>query len=104
MCTFAAMRIDILQIAGPVPVKREAALDSSALPAAAQKSFEKMLRSATTGESSAARLPDVGTCRVRVTQDDGSTLEFRFSEAEATADQMELLRALRPFLKVTPWK
>lgn len=96
------MRIEVMHVAGPVPVKREATLDAAALPPAVRKSVERLLEQPQSAGDE--RFPDVGTCRVKVTHDDGSTRELRFSDAEATSEQASLLKALRPFLKVTPWR
>ena len=36
--------------------------------------------------------------------DDGAVTEIRVSDAEATLEETRLLKALRPYLTIVPWK
>jgi hypothetical protein len=100
------MRIEVTHVAGPVPVKRQGMVETATLPPAERKAVEATVRGAvrSAGTSGNKRPADVGSCEVKVTRDDGSTEVLKFSEAEATEEQTNLLQALRPFLKVTPWR
>jgi len=100
------VRLEITQISGPVPVKRRGTIDLATLPAPDRKGVEAALRSALEQPSprTAGRTPpDVGSSSITIFADDGSETRLSFSEAEATAEQTALLRAVRPFLKIERW-
>jgi hypothetical protein len=107
------VRIEVLHIAGPVPVKRGGTVELAELAAHPRRAVEAALRAALAArarqpagpaaEDRAARIPDVGSAAITVVEDDGTRAELSFSDAEATAEEAALLRTLRPFLKTLPW-
>jgi hypothetical protein len=111
------VRIEVLHIGGPVPVKREGVIEVSALPAAARGAITRAVDAVRAEQSEAPASPvsrgkqpaprpppDVGGCTISVVDDGRSVLHLSFSDADATPAQALLLKALRPFLKVVPWK
>jgi len=83
-------------------------IDTASLPPSERASVEGTLRRVLAAAREKERsprspLPDVGSSSITVAADDGTTKRLEFSEAEATADQAALMRALRPFLKVERW-
>ena len=51
----------------------------------------------------AAPVPDVGSSTITIVDDDGTETRLQFSDAEATLEQTQLLRVLRPYLTIVPW-
>jgi hypothetical protein len=102
------LRLEILHIAGPVPVRRHGVIEVAALPPDARKDVERAVEAmrASKAERGAATapIPDVGSSTITIVDDDGTSTRLTFSDAEATPDQAKLLKALRPFLKIMPWK
>ena len=109
------MRLEVLHIAGPIPVRRQGVIEVGSLPAATRTAVERAvdaIRTRTSKEEAAthrkgpsrAPIPDVGSSTVTIFDDDGTVTHLTLSDAEATVDQAKLLKALRPFLKIVPWK
>jgi len=111
------MRVEVLHIAGPVPVRRQGVIEVGSLPAVTRDTVQRAVDAIRTQVSEAGAaprahgkgtapppIPDVGSSIVTIVDDDGAVTRLKFSEAEATLDQTRLLKALRPFLTIVPWK
>ena|SRR5688572_748950 len=109
------MRVEVQQIAGPVPVKRQGAVEVASLPAdtraVVQHAIDAVRTHARESQASptgrrrgTAPVPDVGSSIVTIVDDDGAVTEIRVSDAEATREEARLLKALRPYLTIVPWK
>ena len=109
------MRVEVLHIAGPVPVKRQGSVEVGSLPdatrAVVQHAIDVVCAHERASHKAPAALrrgpaptPDVGSSIVRIEDDAGEVIEIRVSDAEATLEQARLLKALRPYLTIVPWK
>jgi len=111
------MRLEVLHIAGPVPVRRQGVIEVASLPVAARNTVERAVHAirakASAGHAAPAPhgklgapapIPDVGSSNVTIVDDDGTVTRLKFSDAEATFDEARLLKVLRPFLTIVPWK
>lgn len=106
------MRLEVLHVAGAIPVRRRGVIDVAALPARARKAVEGAVgailaaqgRPAASAPSTRGRIPDVGSATITIVQDDGETTQVTFSDAEATREQAGLLQELRPYLAIVPWR
>jgi hypothetical protein len=101
------MRIEVVQVAGPVPVRRQGVIDLACLAVeerrAVQGAVDAILARGAGSHRVAAPVPDVGCSIVTIVDDEGTPTHIEFSDAEATDEQARLLKALRPFLKIVPW-
>lgn len=102
------MKIAVTCVGGAVPVKRAGELHVSTLPADVRRILLEALAAARAaapaGDHDTPPPPDVGGCTVSVEEASGARWELSFSDASATQEQSALLKLLRPYLKVVPWR